>query len=158
VIDGELGGRPGPECVPWNLRELRDEGVGAIVSLDDGVDEEEIRAAGILHLPAYRPMVLLETERDHCEFLDSMPEIAAFIDQCRREQRGVLVHCHYGCDRTGAVLACYLVAREGLDPFDAYQHVKSRNPDAFGAAGYAEAILTFHKILRANPDWLEQPK
>jgi hypothetical protein len=56
------------------------------------------------------------------------------------------------------VLACYLVAREGLDPFDAYQHVKSRNPDAFGAAGYAEAILTFDKILRANPTWLEQPK
>ena len=43
-----------------------------------------------------------------------------------------------------------------MTPFDAYQLIKERNPHAFGASGYAEAILTFDKLLKEMPDWLEQ--
>ena len=157
VIDDELAGRPGPECVPWDHDELRDDGIEAVVSLDEGVDSYELEEAGFLHLEAFQPMIVLETERDHRQFLQIMPAVAQFIDARRRERRGTVVHCHYGCDRTGAVLGCYLVGRMGMAPFEAYQHVKTRNPRAFGISSYAEAILTFDRMIRENPSWLDSP-
>jgi protein-tyrosine phosphatase len=154
VIDDELAGRAGPRCVPWDLWELRESGVGGIVSLDAGVDPDEVAAANIRHLPSYMPMVYLEREEDHLEFLSVLPPIVKFIDELRAAGQATLVHCHYGCDRTGCVLGCYLVAREGLSPLEAYRRIKERNPHAFGASGYAEAILTFDKINKQYPQWL----
>lgn len=156
VIENELAGRAGPRCVPWELRTLRADGVTGIVSLDAGVNGADIEAAGIKHLKAFMPMVYLEREEDHLEFLTVVPEVVKFIDAIRAEKGAALVHCHYGCDRTGCVLGCYLVAREGYSPADAYHHIRERNPNAFGASGYAEAILTFAKVLKEHPEWLEQ--
>ena len=156
VIDGALAGRAGPRCVPWELHEFRNEGITGIVSLDAAVNSADIERAGIKHLRAYMPMVLLEREEDHFEFLTVIPEVVKFIDEIRKEGGAALVHCHYGCDRTGCVLGCYLLAREGYTPFDAYHLIKERNPNAFGASGYAEAILTFHKLLKEDPEWLER--
>src|SRR5829696_4772358 len=148
VIDNELAGRAGPRCVPWELRELRDDGIAGIVSLDAGVNSVDIEKAGIKHLRAYMPMVYLEREEDHLEFLTVVPEVVKFIDEVRENGGGALVHSHYGCDRTGCVLGCYLIAREGFTPFQAYSHIRERNPNAFGASGYADAILTFDKLLK----------
>ena len=156
VIEGELAGRSGPRCVPWELREFGQEGITGIVSLDAGVNAADIEKAGLKHLRAYMPMVYLEREEDHLEFLTVVPSVVKFIDDIRKEGGAALVHCHYGCDRTGCVLGCYLVARAGYSPFEAYQHIRARNPQAFGASGYAEAILTFDKLLKEHPDWLER--
>lgn len=159
VIDGELAGRAGPACVPWNLFDLRDDGIDAVVSLDDDVDERELAAAEIRHFPLYQPMVLLDSEKDQRAFLSNvMPPAVRFIDDCRAEGMGVMVHCHYGCDRTGAVLACYLVAREGMKAWEAYEHIRRVNPHSFGASGYAESILTFARMLEENPGWFESPE
>jgi len=156
VIDRQLAGRAGPRCVPWELRELREEGIAGIVSLDAGVNSADVEKAGLKHLRAFMPMVFLEREEDHLEFLTVLPEVVKFIDGIRAENGAALVHCHYGCDRTGCVLGCYLVAREGYTPAQAYHHIRERNPNAFGASGYAEAILTFDKLFKEQPDWLER--
>jgi protein-tyrosine phosphatase len=156
VIEGQLAGRAGPRCVPWELRELREEGVAGIVSLDAGVNSSDVEKAGLKHLRAFMPMVFLEREEDHLEFLTVLPSVVKFIDEIRAQNGAALVHCHYGCDRTGCVLGCYLVAREGFSPAQAYHHIRERNPNAFGASGYAEAILTFDKLFKEQPDWLER--
>ena len=157
VIDGELAGRAGPAKLPWDLRELRQD-FGAIVSLDEHeVEAAEIAALGFWHMPAYRPMLTLETETEHRRFLELMPAFTWFVDRCRAAGRPVVVHCHYGCDRTGCTLGCYLIAREGFTPLSAYEWIRERNPHAYGQAGYAEALLTFDKLLKKNPRWLEPP-
>jgi protein-tyrosine phosphatase len=156
VINGVLAGRPGPRCVPWNLWDLADQGVRRVVSLDAGVDPEEITDAGLLHLPSYTPMNYIDTKEEHLEFLSVMPRIVRFIDEGREQGEASMVHCHYGCDRTGCVLGCYLVAREGMDSAEAYQTIKERNPNAFGISGYAEAIMTFEDLIKQYPEWLEQ--
>lgn len=157
VIGRSLAGRPGPSCKPWDLRELRAGGVDAVVSLDDAVNPAAIKAAGMLHLPAYRPMVILDGPADHREFLTVMRSVVRFLDACQKMGKAAVVHCHHGQDRTGAVLACYLVARKGLAPRQAFEHVKLCNPAAFGQIGYAEAILTFDALLKDDPAWLPPP-
>src|SRR5262245_62106315 len=112
VEDGVLGGRCGPECSPWLAEELFAGGVRGIVSLDEyGVDEAALQAAGIIHLPLYQPMILLQDISERRRFLEVIPRVIQFIEERRRQNElPVVVHCHYGCDRTGCVLACCLIA------------------------------------------------
>src|SRR5262245_17021426 len=112
LIESALAGRCGPACEPWNPRELHDGGIRAVVSLDrEAVDESRLRAAGIEHLPLYQPMMLLHIEVYRRKFLQDIEPAFAFIDAMRERNAPVLVHCYYGCDRTGVVLASYLMAR-----------------------------------------------
>ena len=152
VIENELAGRAGPEKFPWDPHELKSAGVGAIVSLAGPVNAQSLRYAGIRHLPVHQPMVLLETEEMRERFLEVMPLIIDFIDTCRDERVGVLVHCYHGCDRTGAILACYLIAREGLSATDAVERIRAVNPDALSAFGYEAAVETFERLTRRQGD------
>lgn len=147
VIDKELAGRPGPQLHPWTARELVQAGIGAVVSLAGPVRTGDLRGAGIKILPVHQPMVLLCSEVERERFLEVMPIVTDFIDRCRAERRGVLVHCYYGCDRTGAVLACYLVANLGLTPDQAIARVRAANPQALAAQGYAECVSTFQRLI-----------
>jgi protein-tyrosine phosphatase len=155
VIPGVLAGRPGPDCAPWNVDQLVDAGVGAVVSLDGPVRVQDLLKAGIRHLPAYQPMFLLHGEEDHKRFLKVMVPILAFIDEQRAGGIATLVHCHYGCDRTGTVLSCYLVARENFTATQAVARVQKINPDAMWAVGYMEAVQTFEAIYRDHPSLFE---
>jgi hypothetical protein len=150
VEEGVLGGRCGPELAPWDVTELHAAGVRAIVSLDRfGVEPEGLRQVDIAHLPLYRPMILLETEFDRRQFLDIVPPVLDFVQQMEQERRPVLVHCYYGRDRTGCVLACCLVARRGLTADEAIRQVRTLQPEALSASGYAEAVELFERIQRA---------
>ncbi|MFO0944425.1 MAG: dual specificity protein phosphatase family protein [Planctomycetota bacterium] len=152
VIENELAGRPGPECCPWKPADLAAAGIRAIVSLAGPIRMGELRGAGIEVLPVQQPMILLETEPDRERFVEVMPLVVEFIDRHRNQGTKVLVHCHYGCDRTGAVLACYLVTRKGLSADDAVAHVRAANPNALSAEGYAEAVATYARILASRKD------
>jgi hypothetical protein len=147
VIERELAGRPGPQLHAWTARELIQSGIGAVVSLAGPVRTSDLRQAGIKILPVHQPMILLSSEIERERFLEVMPIVTDFIDRCRAEQRGVLVHCHYGCDRTGAVLACYLLAKLGITPEEAIARVRAANPLALAADGYAESVTTFQRLL-----------
>jgi hypothetical protein len=147
LVDGVIGGRCGPAVFPWDPRELYAGGVRAIVSLDpEGVDEDELRAAGIEHLPLYQPMILLLDEAERREFLRCLPPVLRFVDRMRARQAPVVLHCYYGCDRTGALLACYLMAREGATAEEAIRRVRRARPGAMSALGYVEAVTLFEKI------------
>jgi hypothetical protein len=152
AIPNVLAGRPGPTYAPWNTQGLRDQGFGGIVSLDGPIRIRDIRLAGIEHLPVYQPMLLLHSVEDHLRFLSVMPRILAFVDRLRKASQATMVHCYYGCDRTGAVLASYLVAREGLDAESAIHFIQRVNPDALWAVGYADAVYTFEESFRARPE------
>ena len=151
AIPDILAGRPGPACVPWTAVELVDEGFGGVVSLDGPIRTADLKKAGIKHLAVYQPMLLLQTADERHRFLKIMPQVIAFIDEVRAKRRATLVHCFYGCDRTGAALACYLVAREGCSAEEGIALVQRMNPDAMRAVGYEEAVHTFAANWQQNP-------
>jgi len=143
VIPGRLAGRCGPQLVPWDSKELRAGGVQAVVSLAGPVDGQELGLARIEHLPLYLPAVLLISEEDFDLFLSYVPPFLDFADRALGMDKPVMVHCTYGCDRTGAMLAAYLVARHGLSPHEAIAKVRSVRPQAMSAAGYDEVVHRF---------------
>jgi predicted protein tyrosine phosphatase len=142
-----LGGRCGPDCVPWSPPELYKGGVQAIVSLDpNGVEEAALADAGIIHLPLYQPMILLETAVERKSFLEIVPQVLDFIKKMERRKTPVIVHCHYGRDRTGAVLSCCLQARLGLSAREAIERVRQMQPDAMLAPGYQEVVELYESM------------
>jgi len=146
-----VGGRCGPASAAWDLPGWLRAGIGGIVSLDSSnVRPEEIAAAGLAHLPAYRPMILLTTPQLQQEFLRSLPAVFRFIEEHRRQGRKVVVHCYHGMDRTGAVLACYLVQRYRCTAREAIARVRQLRPQAMSADGYEEAVFRFAEELAAG--------
>ncbi len=133
----------------WDATELYARGFRGVVSLDeDGVDGESIRAAGLAHLPLFQPMMLLMDDAQRQGFLQCMPKVLDFVDCVRQHQGAVLVHCYHGCDRTGAVLACYLIAREGVTADQAIDRLWQVQPNAVAAYGYLEAVHQFEKTCQ----------
>lgn len=146
VRPNQLAGRAGPEKFAWAPAEILAAGVRSIVSLAGPVDAAKLRAVGLDHLALPMPMVLLEDERQRESFVRVMPLVLEFVDRSLAQAKPVLVHCHHGCDRTGTVLACILVSREGLAPDAAIQAVRDANPQAMEALGYADAVMTFARL------------
>ena len=154
VIEGELAGRPGPVHTPWDPYEMSRHGIGGIVSLDDCGEIMDIRVVRppLEHLEAYRDMLLLTDGRLRDEFLDELPEIFDFIDRLRAAGKGVLVHCHYGQDRTGTVLATYMMARQGVTAEEAIAHVRGLKRRALSAEGYLDTVHRFAERLAEEPE------
>ncbi len=149
LIERELAGRCGPACAPWEADALYRAGIRAVISLDGTeVRPDTLEQAGIVHFAAHTPMMLLQSETSQRRFLSLLAEPLAFIDRMRTERRPVLVHCFSGWDRTGAVLACHLVAREGLSATAAIERVRQVQPEALQATGYPEAVALFARNHR----------
>ena len=155
LMEGTLGGRPGPMKEAWSPAEMASGGVGGIVSLAEPVESLELQEAGIRHLPLFQPMILLETRSEHLQFLSELPAAFRFLDEIRAQGKAALVHCYHGRDRTGAALACYLAAREDLGPAEAVERVRAANPGAMAALGYEPAVHTFDALYRRNRSLFE---
>ncbi|XP_057704696.1 dual specificity protein phosphatase 19-like isoform X2 [Corythoichthys intestinalis] len=67
-------------------------------------------------------------------------ECGTFIDQARRQNGVVLVHCNAGVSRSSSVVTAYLMWHEGL-PFDkAYQQVKLARPSSRPNPGFLHQL------------------
>jgi protein-tyrosine phosphatase len=151
VIEGMLGGRCGPALSPWKPGDLHRGGVRGIVSLDnEAVDEAALADAGIDHLPLYQPMMFLQDEEQRQGFLRALDPMIEFIDRKMSQKQPVIVHCFFGCDRTGVALAMYLMARGGLNPLEAVRFIRRGQPRALEAAGYLEAVQTYYDLLKGR--------
>jgi protein-tyrosine phosphatase len=153
IDPGRLAGRPGPNRFPWDLGQLRAAGIGAVLSVNDGAScrREEIEAAGL----AYRCVPLPDHEPpepgDDAICLRGLAEAQAFIEAQHALERAVLVHCTSGKDRTGLVLAYYLIRRDGLDVAAAIAAVRRVRPIALSAIGWHALGLSVLSQLAAPP-------
>jgi hypothetical protein len=136
IVPDLLAGRPGPRLAPWDLKALWAGGFRVILSLNDEVDESAIAVAGFTHGKFYFPPVLLLTSIESQAFLRLMNQAIRFIHDQLAADCPTLVHCHAGKDRTGAVLAGYLIRYQGLSPDEAIRRVRQANPIAMTAPGY----------------------
>lgn len=134
-----LAGRCGPQAHDWDLTALYKAGFRVIVSLDNGVDVKDIKAHKFKHIPLYLPDVALSTPVLTETFLRA---VEPFINTVTTEKEPVLVHCYAGNDRTGAMLACFLVFN-GFSPEKAITKIRKVNPTAMITPGYEKAVHVY---------------
>lgn len=143
LIPGKLAGRPGPDRVPWDVAALRAGGIGAVLSLNDGVlcHPEDFQAHDINY--ACMPLSDNAPPRpgDDQICIRVLPRAYEFVTEQMNGKRNVLVHCSSGKDRTGLFLSFFLRQHEQLSVGDAIRAVRTVRPIAISALGW-EAFAT----------------
>lgn len=140
VIEQLLAGRPGPVLAPWSPKALYEGGIRTVISLASEEPVDDLSAFGFEHYrPAFPPVNLFSIGMRKAFIYQAIP-IWQTIDEQMRANRPTLVHCHAGQDRTGAILAGYLITYRGMTPTAALTHLRTVKPLAMSADGYAEVL------------------
>jgi protein-tyrosine phosphatase len=146
LIPDKLCGRPGPDLVPWDPQELKQGGIGAVLSVNAGlsVDPQHVLAAGLeyamIPFPANAPP--MPGDLEIC--LERLPQAFAFIERVTAAGKSVMIHCTSGKDRTGLLMSYFLMRTRGLGIDEAIREVRRVRPIALSAAGwdgFGRAIL-----------------
>ncbi|MCS7178458.1 MAG: dual specificity protein phosphatase family protein [Anaerolineae bacterium] len=149
VLPSLLAGRPGPQVAPWDLKELWAAGFRTVVSLVP-VESEPIRAAGFRHLlvPLNGGLAFLPPMRQR--LAQQMEPVIDFVAGEIAAGRPTLVHCRQGNDRTGAVLAGYLIRYQGLNPEEAIRRLREANPRALRSLGFKQLVKRLADFPHGN--------
>lgn len=140
MVDGVLAGRCGPCCEPWDLVELKQIGIGALVSFSEDIgDASAFSAAGIAHLHRPLPRNVPPIDADLPLFVAVISEALDWIEGWEQKGVPVLVHCALGNDRTGVLMAAYLM-RRGAAPLHAVSQVRTLRDQAFSADGWDQLV------------------
>jgi protein-tyrosine phosphatase len=138
-VTQKLAGRCGPEACQWDLQALYEAGFRIIVSLDERAKTEEIEKQGFEHFPLYLPDVALTTHELKERFVKAAAQFVRFVQS---HTEPILVHCYAGNDRTGAMLACFLIS-QGKKADEAIAEIRTVNPVAMTTSGYEDAVYLF---------------
>ncbi|WP_299011019.1 dual specificity protein phosphatase family protein [uncultured Shewanella sp.] len=142
LIEGKIAGRSGPSKDPWDLRALKEQGIDAILSVNNGesCDAEHFVEAGLLHqcVPFSPNVPPQEGDLEWC--VKQVPKALAFIRECEEKDKTVLIHCHSGKDRTGMIMA-YLLMDNGAAPLHAVNQVRGIRDIAFSADGWDQFVF-----------------
>lgn len=140
---GRIAGRCGPNLEPWDPVEQYAYGIGAVISINNAerVYPEEFSALGMryTHIPLSdaAPPRPGDLELN----VKQLPVAYEWIDACLKDNLAVLIHCRSGKDRTGLLLAYYLMRRYEANPQEAIARVKAVRPTAFSSEGWGELVI-----------------
>jgi atypical dual specificity phosphatase len=146
LIENRLAGCAHP--VGWGdsaqgLQELKELGIGAIVSVEEqGIPAYLIAEFGMHHL--HLPVPDFGTP--------GLDEAFTLVDFVRRETAAgtaVAVHCRAGYGRTGTALACCLVA-EGEEAGRAVSRVRQARPGSIETQEQEDFVHRFEAALRTG--------
>ena len=143
LIPDVLAGRPGPDREPWDLEELSLMGIGAVLSVNDGLlcHREDFALAGIEYrcLPLSPNAPPRPGDLEHCR--RTLPEALRFVTDMYEQGKATLVHCTSGKDRTGLFLAYYLTKARGRSAKGSVAAVREVRSIAFSALGWERFAL-----------------
>ncbi len=140
VIENKLAGRPGSVRRPWNPATLYAGGIRVVVSLAAEEPVDGLSRYGLEHYQAQFPPIYLFSVGIRKAFIHEALPVWAFIHEKLHAGLPTLVHCHAGQDRTGLILAGYLVIYLGITPQAAVARVRAKNPLALSAPGFEKAV------------------
>ncbi|MGS0682298.1 phosphatase domain-containing protein [Shewanella sp. 125m-7] len=137
LVEGQIAGRSGPNKDPWELAQLKASGVDAVLSVNNGeeCDEAEFRALGLDYLCVPFSSNIPPKEEDLAYSVEQVPKALAFIRKCEAQEKTVLIHCRSGKDRTGLIMAYYLMDN-GAAPLHAVSQVRAVRDIAFSSEGW----------------------
>lgn len=131
------------EALASDLDQLRQDGIGAILSLtEDPLPADMLSRKRFEHLHLPVPDMSAPTPDQLCAALD-------FIDLSRSQGRGVAVHCLMGQGRTGTILAAYLI-RSGVKVADAISRLRTICPGALSSPSQERALAAYYE----RRDWM----
>lgn len=150
LVPNLLAGRCGPDQQLWHLEGLRQSGIGAVLSVNDGelCRPEEFARQGLAYrcIPLSNNAPPREGDLEHC--LDVLPAALSFAQESISHDLAVLVHCSAGKDRTGLFMAYYLMQSEGCSPAQAMERVRAVRSVAYTADGWYD--FTFQVLSSAK--------
>lgn len=137
---------------PEHMAELREQGVGAVLSLNEPW-ELALSAAcvrddcGMVMRQLSTPDFFAPSQRD-------LVEAVAFISAHVQAGTGVYVHCNGGRGRSATAVICYLIHARGETSASAYELLRAKRPIAnlralCGMRTQWRAVLTFERELEA---------
>ena len=140
LIEGQLCGRSGPNHEPWDANELKNAGVGAVLSVNhaESVYADDFSAADMPYrcIPLAANAPPREGDLELC--MARLPMAYDYALNQIESGNSVLVHCRQGKDRTGLFMAYFLRQQLGLSTEDAIERVKAVRPIALTAAGWQQ--------------------
>lgn len=143
---GKIAGRAGPNKDPWCLREIANAGFSSILSVNDGemCNALDIKNLGMNYLCVPLPANIPPHPSDNQVCIERLPIALNFLRQ-HYEQGPLLIHCRSGKDRTGLLMAYYMLKVKRMSVNKAMEHVISVRDIAFSSEGWNEmcqAVLT----------------
>jgi protein-tyrosine phosphatase len=139
IIPGILCGRAGPDMETWSLDEIRDSGIKAVLNVSEHEpNQSNFESANIdlewIPFPASYPA----TEETEQVCLELLPKAYQFLRSNINERKCVLVHCSWGRDRSGLLLAYHLAISKNLGPREAIAELRKIRPKAITALGWED--------------------
>lgn len=150
IEPGLLYGRPGPNKSRWDLPSLKRHGLVAVVSLVQIEKPPDVTRAGLKHyfIP-FEDKLYLPYKTANAFVFEIFDEFDRVLDIHLPRKEPVLVHCNSGKDRTGLLLAYYLITRKGLSAKRAIKAIRQQKPDALTASGYEDVLFALEsEIIR----------
>jgi protein-tyrosine phosphatase len=145
IIEDLLAGRPGPIDFPWSLKEFQNNGINIIINLtEDKDDTEELQKYNIESKWFPIPDDYPANNNTEVVCKKVIPEAYKYLESQLELNKKVVIHCAWGRDRTGLLLAYYLVKKLGMKATDAIKRVREKQPKAITAKGWEEMA---NKIL-----------
>lgn len=142
IIPNKLAGRPGPELCPWSLNEFKQSQIDVFINLSLDEDNQlEFEQFGIENI--WIPLLddypaNLETEKA-CRKI--IPKSYDLLSELITKNKRVVVHCSWGRDRTGFLLAYYIMKTENISPIEAINRIRIVQPKAITAKGWEEMAI-----------------
>ncbi|MCI4377149.1 hypothetical protein PGIGA_G00200230 [Pangasianodon gigas] len=78
------------------------------------------------------------------ELTSYLPQCFEFIDEARKQDGVVLLHCNAGVSRSASVAIAYLMAKEKIPFEDAFNRVRSARPSIRPNAGFLVQLKEYH--------------
>ncbi|KAH1243744.1 Dual specificity protein phosphatase 1 [Glycine max] len=124
------------------------------------IDEPALKDCNITHvltvagrIPPAHPhdfvyKIIDVVDKDDEDLKQYFNECFDFIDEAKRHDGGVLVHCFAGRSRSVTIVVAYLMKTRGMSFFEALQHVRSIRPAAGPNQGFICQLQDFEKSLQ----------